>query len=134
MLRLPAAGEAVPVTLVIVPSQDGEEWRRAFAGEPLLTRQWLQLDGLLVEQVGLAEMRFHLEERDGGLVYHPVGATLRWGWLRIPLPIWLTPVVNAQEAPATQQDKIKVLVRVSLPAVGLLISYEGLMTPIAEEP
>ena len=134
LLRLPAAGEAVPVTLVVTPSAAGEEWRRTFAGKPLVTRQWLGPDGILVERAGLAEIRFRLEVRDGGLVFHQTGTTLRLGWLRFPLPRWLAPTVAARETPAGPSGGTAVSVRMTLPILGLLISYEGLITPSAEEP
>jgi hypothetical protein len=127
LLRLPAAGAAVPVTLVITPSTAGEEWRRTFAGRPLVTRQWSQPGRLLVEQAGLTELRFRLEVRDGGLVYHAAGAALRLGWLRVPLPRWLAPTVTARESPAAMPGRIVVSVRVCLPVLGLMVSYEGLM-------
>jgi hypothetical protein len=134
LLRLPAAGEAVPVTLVITPSADGEEWRRTFAGKPMCTRQWSRLDGQLVEQSGPGEVRFRLEVcDDGGLVYHPAGVALRLGWLRVPLPRWLAPTVTVRESPAATAGQTDVSVRVSVPLLGLLISYEGWMTWSAEE-
>lgn len=133
LLRLPAAGKAVAVTLVITPSADGEEWRRTFANNFLVTRQWPGSDGLLAEQVGLIELRFRLEVRDGGLVYHPAGAALRLGWLRASLPRRLAPTVTARESPAEAPGLTVVSVRVSLPILGLLISYEGLMAQSAED-
>jgi hypothetical protein len=131
LLRLPAAGVAVPVTLLITPTSDVEEWRRTFAGRPMVTWQSPSPGGLLVERAGLAELCFRLEVRDGGLIYHPAGAALRLGRLRVPLPRWLAPSVEAHEAPAGQLGRTEVSVRVSLPVLGLLISYEGLM---AREP
>jgi hypothetical protein len=125
LLGLPAAGEAVPVTLTVTASADGEEWRRTFAGVPLVTRQSARPDGLLAERVGLAELRFRLEVRDGGLVYHPAGAALRLGWLRMPLPNWLAPTVVAREAPAGASGRAEVSIRMSVPLLGLLICYEG---------
>jgi hypothetical protein len=133
VLRLPAAGEAVPVTLVITPSANAEEWRRTFAGMLMVTRQSPRSDGLLAEQVGLTELRFRLEVRAGGLHYLPVGATLRLGWLRVPLPRWLAPTVTARETPAGPAGQIEVLVRVRLPVLGLLISYEGWITLSTED-
>jgi Domain of unknown function (DUF4166) len=133
ILRLPTPGEAVPVTLTITRSADLEVWRRTFADIPLLTRQWSGPGGVLVEQAGLVEMRFRLEVLDGGLIFHHAETALRLGWLRIPLPRWLAPRVTAREAPAQQKDEAAISVRVSVPVLGLLISYEGLMTRSAEE-
>ena len=132
LLRLPAAGEAVPVTLVVTALADGEEWRRTFANNFLISRQRPRSDGLLAEQAGLIELRFRLEARNGGLVYHPAGAALRLGWLWVPLTRWLVPTVTARESSAGTPGQTEVSVRVSLPILGLLISYEGLMGPNGE--
>jgi hypothetical protein len=128
LLGFPAAGEAVPVTLAVVPSAGAEQWRRTFAGVPLVTLQSAGPDGLLVERTGLAELRFRLEVRDGGLVYHAAGAALKVGWLRVPLPSWLAPTVAARESPVGPPGQTEVSVRMSVPLLGLLISYEGSMT------
>ncbi len=55
------------------------------------------------------------------------------GSLRIPLPRWLAPTVTAREALGWQTAETDISVRVSLPVLRLLISYEGLMTRSAED-
>ena len=131
LMGLPAAGEAVPVTLIVRASADGEEWRRTFAGVPMVTWQSARPDGLLSERAGLAELRFRIEVRDGGVVYHPSGAALRLGWLAVPLPSWLAPSVVAREAPAGS-GRAEVSVRMSVPLLGLLICYEGVIARTEE--
>src|SRR5438105_3364605 len=49
LAQLPAAGEAVDVHLLVTARGDGEEWRRAFAGRPMVSLQSERPDGLLVE-------------------------------------------------------------------------------------
>jgi hypothetical protein len=128
LLGLAAAGDAVSVTLTIKPSANEEEWVRSFSGKPMVTRQRLRPGGILAERAGLSELRFRLEVRDGGLHFHPVGVSLVLGWLMLPLPRWLAPSVTARELPTGRPDETEVSVVVSLPILGLLISYEGLMT------
>ena len=85
---LPAEAEAVEVRLVVSRRDDGEEWRRAFAGRPLVSFQSQRPGGFLAERVGLLEIGFRLEVTGGALVYHSHGAALRLGPLGIPLPRW----------------------------------------------
>src|SRR5687768_6531744 len=69
LARLPAPGDDVEVRLLVTPRDEGEEWRRTFAGRPLVSVQSAGADGLLVERVGLVEMRFRLEVAGGALGY-----------------------------------------------------------------
>jgi hypothetical protein len=127
---LPAAGEAVEVRLVVVPRDNGEEWRRAFAGRPLVSFQWKRPDGLLAEHMGFLEMWFRLEVTGGVLIYHPQRAALRLGPLRIPLPRWCAPRVSAWEKPVGDGERTQVSVEVSMPLLGLLLAYEGTLTGV----
>ncbi|MGH9854520.1 MAG: DUF4166 domain-containing protein, partial [Blastocatellia bacterium] len=97
LARLPAAGEAVDVRLQVTAREEDEEWRRTFAGRPLVSVQSNQSDGLLVERMGVVEMRFRLEVAGGALNYQTVSVALRFGSLRVPLPHWLSPCVTAWE-------------------------------------
>ena len=48
--RLPAAGKAVDVRLQVTAREEGEEWRRTFAGRHLVSMQSARGAGLLVER------------------------------------------------------------------------------------
>src|SRR5262245_17141880 len=54
LARLPAAGEAVDVWLQVTAREKSEEWRRTFAGRPLVSMQSYppdgRLDGVMVER------------------------------------------------------------------------------------
>src|SRR5215467_13279019 len=101
LARLPAAGNAVDVRLQVTAQEEGEEWRRTFAGRPLVSMQSNRPDGrsngVMVERMGIVEMRLRLEVVGGALNYRTVSAALRLGSLRIPLPCWLSPYVTARE-------------------------------------
>jgi hypothetical protein len=128
MVRLagmPSAGEAVDVRLAVVPSKQGEEWRRTFAGRPLVSFQTRRSDGLLAEDMGPLQMRFRLEVREGALFYHSAGAALRLGRLRLPLPRCFAPSVSACEKAALDGVAAEVCVEVRMPLLGVLLSYEG---------
>jgi hypothetical protein len=131
---LPAAGQDVPVRLIITPLANGEEWLRTFAGRPLMSRQGLGPDGLLAERVGAVELRFRLKVDSGGLFYETRSAALCLGPLRIPMPRFVIPRVTAWEKAAGKGDLVQIAVEVSLPLVGLLIAYEGTLTRIETRP
>ncbi len=128
LARLPAAGEAVDMRLLVTPLQQGEEWQRTFAGRPLVSTQWQQADGLLAERMGTLEMGFRLEVVGGALYYQMQRVTLCLGPVRVPLPSWLAPRVTAWEKPSGDRERPQVAVEASLPWLGRLIAYEGTVT------
>src|SRR5215475_9681357 len=117
LARLPAAGEAVDVRLQVTAREKSEEWRRTFAGRPLLSIQYYRpdgrLDGVMVERMGIVEMRFRLEVAGGSLNYQTVSAGLRFGSLYVPLPYWLRPCVTAWEKSVGAMNQIHVSVDVN---------------------
>jgi hypothetical protein len=135
-LRLPPAGDTVPVTLMITREGAGERWRRWF-GDRLLESTQREADprsgaGLLSERIGPVELRFRLEVEGEALCYRAVGAALCLGRVRVRLPRFLAPQVIARESPGGI-NRICVEVRVSVPGAGLLIAYQGWLR-IEEEP
>jgi hypothetical protein len=125
LARLPAAGEAVDLRLIVTPRNQGEEWHRTFAGRSLVTMQGKLADGLLAERRGPLEMQFRLEVVHGSLSYQTQRVALCLGRLRLPLPGWLAPCVTAWEKPLGERQGIYVTVEARLPGLGLLIAYEG---------
>ena len=130
LVRLPEAGEAVDVELLVTAREDGEEWRRTFGGHPLLSMQSKRFDGLLVERMGIVELRFRLEVVDGALSYETISAALCFGSLRVPLPHCFNPCITAWERPVGDRDQIHVSVDVEFPWVGRLIAYDGMLTRV----
>ncbi len=124
LLRLPSATEAANTRLVITPLGQGERWERNFDDQSLVSRQWEARSGRLLEQIKLLELEFRLEVRAGALLYRQVGAALRLGPLRVPLPRRIAPHVEAREEP-DDANRIHVVVAVTLARAGLLIAYEG---------
>ncbi|HVF59911.1 MAG TPA: DUF4166 domain-containing protein [Thermoanaerobaculia bacterium] len=124
LVRLPPAGEAVDTRLSVTTEGEGERWVRSF-GERLLTSDGTAgRDGLLVERVPPVELRFRLEPEAGALRFRQVGAALRLGRLRLPLPGFLVPRVSAREAPAGD-GAVRVEVTVRAPLLGPIFGYEG---------
>jgi hypothetical protein len=130
LARLPEEGEAVDVRLQVTAREEGEEWRRTFAGHPLVSMQYDRVDGLLVERMGITEMRFRLGVIGGALSYQTVSVALRFGSLPVPLPYWLSPSVAAWEKAVDNMNQIHVSVDVTFPFIGRLIAYDGMLTQV----
>jgi hypothetical protein len=130
LARLPAAGEAVDVRLQVTAREEGEEWRRTFAGRPLVSMQSARGAGLLVERLGIMETLLRLEVVGGALSYQTVSAALRLGFLRVPLPCRLSPYVTAWEKAVGDRTQIHVSVDVTMPLLGRLIAYDGILTQV----
>jgi hypothetical protein len=126
LLRLPRASEAADTRLTITPHAGGEEWLRTFDDRRLQTRQYEAGDGALAERVGILELRFRLEVLEGSLFFRQRDAALIVGSMRIRLPTGLAPSIEAREDPAGER-RIRIHVRLVLPAVGPLITYEGII-------
>jgi uncharacterized protein DUF4166 len=125
-LRLPSSSTALDVRLAIARDAESERWMRTFGGRRLVTVQRGLADGTLTERFGALELRFHLRVVDGTLTYVQAGAGLILGRLRIPLPRWISPRVEAREA-CVDGQRSYVQVGISAPGSGLLMSYEGCM-------
>ena len=118
------------VLLQVTAQEEGEEWRRTFAGRPLVSMQYDRGAGLLVERLGIVEIPLRLEVVGGSLSYQTTGAALSLGSLRIPLPYWLSPYVTAWEKAVGDTNQIHVTVDVTLPLLGRLIAYDGILTQV----
>ena len=125
IMRLPAEGEKVPVKLVVVATDDGEQWNRMFADRPFITKQGEHPAGYMTERVGLTEIWYRLLVVDEALHYEQAKASLRLGRLRIPLPRVLAPNISAREWAMPDGRGVNVSVNVKAPLVGLLINYTG---------
>ena len=73
------------------------------------------------------EVRFRLQILGGRLLYVQRDAALLFGTLRVVIPTPWAPLVQAQEEPAGPRS-VRVDVRVTLPYVGLLMAYDGVVT------
>lgn len=130
VLRLPRAGEAVPIGLEIARHGTQERWWRRFGDAPLLASRQLASDrGALLERYGLLELRFDLRVADGALDLRSTGARAAVRGLGVALPRWCSPRVHAVVAPFGPCAAY-VRVRVAVPVAGLLLAYEG---PVEEE-
>ena len=124
LLRLPRPSRAAHTRLVVESCGTTERWLRTFAGRRLDTRQYQTGDGELGERIGILEFRFRLEASDGSLVFRQREAAFVLGSVRLRLPAAWAPKIEAREDPAGAHQ-IGVHVRVLLPALGPLLTYDG---------
>ena len=101
-------------------------WIRHIGGDRLVSRQFRAGADLLAERIRIIEFRFQLDPSALGLVYHQRAAALAMGPLRVPLPARLAPAIEATEE-AVDRARMRVTVRVTLPLIGLLIAYGGVV-------
>ena len=125
LLQLPHPADVTSVELHITPSGQGEKWVRRFGGKRLVTLQQEAPGRLLAERFGLLEFRFQLQPQAEALIYLQQEVALCFGRLRLLLPSWLAPQVNATERAVEATQRTHIAVVISLPFLGLLISYEG---------
>ena len=124
LLRLPRATDAADTRLVISPDAGGERWSRTFDDSRFDTRQYEGGERALVERFGALELRFQLEAAQGSLCFRSRDAALVWGPVRVPLsPKW-APRVDAREDAAGMR-RIRIHVRVAVPGLGPVLTYEG---------
>jgi hypothetical protein len=118
---------ATELRLEIVSDGDRERWQREFGGQRLDTTQEPARDRrALRERFGPFEFTFALHVLAGSLVHVQRSTALVVGPLRLPLPAWSAPRISAREDPAG--DHVQVAVRVEAPGVGMLVSYDGVVT------
>jgi hypothetical protein len=124
-MRLPSPGVDVPVRLIVTPNERGERWHRIFGPSPFITEQRAGSSGSMVERIGPTEVKYRLEVAGGALYYRHIGTALRLGPIRLPLPRWLAPHITARESAMPDEKSTHISVKVTLPLVGLLVSYKG---------
>ncbi|SFG38586.1 protein of unknown function [Novosphingobium sp. CF614] len=120
MLKLPAPGTNIPVTVVFERRRDGERWRRTFAGRSYHS-DFISKSGLIVERMGPTTNIFCLSIKEGKLCFSLIG----FRFLGIPLPAWLRPRCPAIER--EEAGRFVFDVPVSIPWLGFVIRYTGSM-------
>ena len=73
------------------------------------------------------EFEYQLDRSDQSIVHHQLSAALRVGRWRLALPRWLAPTVHGSETAVDAPNRVRVTVTVTLPLVGLLVAYDGVV-------
>lgn len=129
---LPAPERGAPVTLHIRKTPEGEFWERIFPGCNLRSVQSQSPDGFLVDRFGMIAFSFRLEVLNGGIVHHHKSTYLLFGGLRFRLPWCISPRVVSHEAPDATEYASRITVSVSMPLLGHVVTYSGIVKPITE--
>jgi hypothetical protein len=120
MMRLPAPGTAIPVTVRFERRGTAEHWHRDFAGRRYRSTL-VERDGLMVERMGMATNIFRVSVQDGALRLDLIG----FRFLGLALPTALRPHCHARE---TEEDGSYLFdVPVDLWPFGRIIRYTGRM-------
>ena len=133
LMKLPAAGRRVPVTLNVadVPARTSagpftQRWERRIGQTPLCTHQHAQR-GFLVEALGPGRMVFSLRAASGCLLYEH--AAVRFLFLRVPPA--LAPRVQVRVSPDPEGWHVDVRVEWH---GHLICEYGGSMRPLQAAP
>lgn len=127
VLGFPAAGQRVPVQVVIERSGSGEVWRRRFGDHWLVSHQRARGDQL-VESVGCVELILAVRAEEGTLRFSSEGVRLSFGRLRLRVPRRLALRVDAAVRATTDGRRMHVAVNVAAPILGTLLAYGGELT------
>ncbi|MDX1452584.1 MAG: DUF4166 domain-containing protein [Oleiphilaceae bacterium] len=119
-------GEGVQQLQVdISHSDDGLHWGRCFNNQKSVVSLFKPVgnvtNGYWVETTGPLTMHLTVEIIDGGWYWK----CLQLRFAGLPVPVWLMPKTRAYKK--IEQDQYSFLVEFSLPYLGHLVSYQGLL-------
>jgi len=121
VLKMPRAGESVQLIVDGFHEEDRMRWHRTFDGHEMRSG-FIAQDDFLIEHLGPLKLWLKLAvDADGSLDYH-LKRTSLWG---IALPKWMAPELKASES--EREGNYDFYVGISLPLVGKLIEYGGLI-------
>ncbi len=130
---MPKAGDDVALRLEVRAHEGHQRWERDFAGYRMSTVKTLLPDGRMAERRGPIELLFRIttlreataEGERVAVVYHPAGVRLCLGPLRVPIPSWCGPRVDARVWCEPGERVMRVEVKMAVPLVGPIVTYGG---------
>ena len=126
IMRFPAAGENVPVSVTFERHRDHDQWTRDFAGQVFsstFTEGSEPFEHLLCEHFGRLTFGMALVARQGRLAL----IMRRWSYLGLPLPRALLPKGDSFEF--EKDGRFCFDVEIVLPLAGFVIRYSGHLYP-----
>jgi hypothetical protein len=127
LIGFPLTGPDQPLTVQLSRERDGERWARSSAGRSFVSRQFEgrgRSRWLVRERFGVVSVDMALVVEDANLRY----VLRRWALCGVPLPLVLGPRSHALES--VRDGLFHFDVEISLPLAGLVVRYEGLLTPV----
>lgn len=122
ILNMPREGETVKLVVDGYHESDSMRWNRCFDGHEM--RSNFQQDGeFLIEQLGSLKLWLKLSVDDNGSLHYLLKRVSLWA---ISIPSWLAPGLVASES--DQSGGYHFYVKITLPVVGKLIEYGGLIS------
>jgi hypothetical protein len=121
---LPSTMTDAPIEVRIEVTEKGETWTRLFASHRLMESTLQREQGLLVERLGPAVLKFRLLVRDGTLDWvlehiAAFGVALPLSWFRISATI------------DSRDGRYHFIVNSELRGIGRIVRYEGLLDAAA---
>lgn len=126
IMRFPAAGENVPVSVTFERHRDHDKWTRDFGGQSFsstFTAGSGRFEHLLCERFGPTTFGMALAAQQGRLAL----IMRRWSLLGLPLPRALLPQGDSFEF--EKDGRFCFDVEITLPLIGLVIRYSGHLNP-----
>ncbi|WP_237064454.1 DUF4166 domain-containing protein [Microbulbifer zhoushanensis] len=124
-MNLPEPG-AHRLAVDISHDADGLHWRRSFNGTNRVDSLFRPVgnigQGYWIEETGPLSMQLTVDIIDGGWFWRCLGVK----FLGVPVPRWLIPDSRAYKV--IEAGKYRFHVEFSLPILGSLVSYSGLLT------
>jgi hypothetical protein len=122
LLRLPAPGTRLPLSVVFETRDDREILSRHYPGATLTTLQMAagrSGSGLLCEKFGPFSLIIQLEARSHSLAFTLIDLRC----FGFSVPRWLRPKLTARES--ADDGRYHFFVRIDVPGLGRLIQYQG---------
>ena len=87
----------------------------------------------MIDRFRLIAFYFRLELSNGGILHKHVHTYLVFGSLQFRLPRFLAPRVISHEEPDSSEDASTITVSLSVPLIGHLLTYGGIVRPVKEQ-
>lgn len=129
LFGFPQSADEVPVRVGRLSAEGVERWTRDFGGKTFSTTQSRGQGSeshLLIERFGAVSIALALVKEGDRLFFIP----RRWRIFGLPLPAFLLPSGRSYETEIDGQFCFNV--EISAPVIGLIVSYRGLLKPVAD--
>ena len=126
-LGIPCTGRIHQLTVTISHQQDGLHWDRCFDNQMVMKSLFIPIgrnpNGYWLEKTGLTELCLTVDIHQGGWYWRCTKVKI----FGISVPLWLVPQTTAYKT--IESGHYRFYVGFSLPLVGTILSYDGLLSP-----